>query len=195
MASVDFENLIKRVYDGDATAASELVRNYEPEIRRIIRFKMRDPSLRRVIDSTDICQSVFAKFFFRASLGQFELKSPPELIGLLARMATNRVIDRYRTEQSQRRLVRTRSGDLMVGDNGQQIDRGQLPENEVEYNELLVKVRQRLSGEELQISKLRSSGKSWLEVAEKLGSSPQALRKKLERACDRIFGEMGIAEA
>ena len=75
------------------------------------------------------------------------------------------------------------------------MDAAQLPENVVEYDELLAKVRQRLSSEELQISRLRASGNSWLEVSEKLGASPQALRKRLERACDRVFGEMGIAEA
>lgn len=193
--AAQFSDLINRVYSGDSAAAAELVRDYEPEIRRIIRFKMRDPKLRRVIDSTDICQSVFAKFFFRASLGQFEIETPSDLVALLAKMATNRVIDRYRTEQSQQRLVESRTKQLDFDENGQQMDAAHLPENVVEYEDLLAQVRQRLTSDEKQISRLRASGSSWLEVSEKLGASPQALRKKLERACNRIFGEMGITEA
>jgi DNA-directed RNA polymerase specialized sigma subunit len=37
-----FENLIRRVRAGDAEAAAELVKGYEPTIRRMVRMRMRD---------------------------------------------------------------------------------------------------------------------------------------------------------
>ena len=59
--------LIRQVRNGDEAAAVELVRRYEPVIRRQIRvwLRMQDPRLRRVFDSMDVCQSVMASFFVR----------------------------------------------------------------------------------------------------------------------------------
>ncbi len=189
-----FDLLLNQVFAGDSAAAAQLVREYEPEIRRIVRFRLRDPRIRRVIDSTDICQSVFAKFFLGASLGKFDLDSPQDLVKLLARMATNRVIDRYRSETSQRRLIESRSREREYEHGHELLDQSHLPERVAEYRELLTGVQKRLTSEERAISKLRSAGCSWLEVSRQLGSSPHALRKKLKRACDRIFDELGINE-
>jgi len=50
-ADHDFGELLRLVRAGDADAAAELVRQYEPEIRRTIRVRLTDPRLRRVVDS------------------------------------------------------------------------------------------------------------------------------------------------
>ena len=63
MTEEPFEALINRVRAGDERAATDLVRRYEPEIRREVRFLLRDPFLRRTFDSMDICQSVMGSFF------------------------------------------------------------------------------------------------------------------------------------
>ena len=67
-----FRDLIRRVRAGDEDAAKEIVRIYEPAIRREARVRLVDPRLRRLFDSMDICQSVFASFFVRAAMGQYE---------------------------------------------------------------------------------------------------------------------------
>src|SRR5262245_23610315 len=54
-----FDELMRRVRAGDEQAAADLVRRYEPAIRRAVRVRLRDPQLRRLLDSIDICQSVF----------------------------------------------------------------------------------------------------------------------------------------
>ena len=64
-SDTSFEELITRVRAGNEEAAAELVREYEPEIRREIHFRLTDPSLRRIVESVDICQSVLANFFAR----------------------------------------------------------------------------------------------------------------------------------
>jgi len=68
--SIDIADLIARVRAGDQAAAAELVRDYEPHVRRAVRIQLRDPRLRSVFDSADICQSVMASFFARLALGQ-----------------------------------------------------------------------------------------------------------------------------
>src|SRR5206468_9976043 len=54
-----FADLIGRVRAGDGRAAAELVRRYEPAVRVAVRVRLTDPGLRRVLDSMDVCQSVF----------------------------------------------------------------------------------------------------------------------------------------
>src|SRR5260370_4819279 len=83
MDETSFFEFIKRVRAGDEQAATELVRQYETEIRREVRLRLRDGRLRRGFDSVDICQSVLASFFVRAALGQYELEEPQQLIKLL----------------------------------------------------------------------------------------------------------------
>src|SRR4051794_2951522 len=84
----EYLRFIRRVRDGDGRAAEELVRRYEPEIRLEVRtwLRLRDPRLRRVFDSMDICQSVMASFFVRAAIGEYELDEPRQLIRLLVGM-------------------------------------------------------------------------------------------------------------
>src|SRR5206468_1481154 len=64
---VPFQELIRRVRQGDEAAAAVLVRHYEPAIRRAVRFRLLDTRLGAVRDSTYICQSVLASFFVRAA--------------------------------------------------------------------------------------------------------------------------------
>src|SRR5205823_710756 len=79
----EFRDLIRRVRAGEEAAAFELVRQYEPEIRRAVRIRLNDPHMHRVLDSMDICQSVLANFFTRAAAGQFDLEQPAQLLKLL----------------------------------------------------------------------------------------------------------------
>ena len=51
-----FEELIRRVRAGDQDAATELVRRYEPAIRRAVRFRLADTRLQRVLDSREAKQ-------------------------------------------------------------------------------------------------------------------------------------------
>ena len=97
----EFRDLIGRVRAGDEEAARELLSQYEDSIRRIIRVRMTDPALRRQMDSVDVCQSVMADFFVRTALGQFDFDSPNQLIGLLATMARNRLINHVKMQKGE----------------------------------------------------------------------------------------------
>src|SRR5262245_2798467 len=106
-----FTELIRRVRGGDAEAAAEIVRRYEPEVRRAIRLRLTDTGLRRVFDSMDICQSVLGNFFVRAAAGQFELEQPEKLLRLLVEMARNKLHDQVSYHQAARRDQRRLEND------------------------------------------------------------------------------------
>src|SRR5262249_17799191 len=98
-----FEALIRRVRGGDQEAAAELVRLYQPAIRRAVRVRLVDERLHRLLDSMAVCQSVLASFFMRAALGQFDLEKPEQLLKLLATMARNKLASAARKERTQGR--------------------------------------------------------------------------------------------
>ena len=142
----EYTDFIRRIRQGDERAAEELIRRYEPEIRLEIRtlLRLRDPRLRRVFDSMDICQSVMVSFFLRAAVGDFDLDEPSQLIRLLVGMARNRLAERVRFHQRHRRDVRR------TGTSAQEEwtipAESESPSEVISRNELLVMFRGRLSG-------------------------------------------------
>src|SRR5438067_2234200 len=93
---ISFKTFIRRVRAGDGHAAMELVERYGPAIRRAVRVRLRDPRLQRLVESVDICQSVFASFFLRTALGQYDIESPDQLLRLLSTIARNKLANQAR---------------------------------------------------------------------------------------------------
>jgi len=188
--SETFLDLLQRVRVGDPSAAADLVQQFEPELRRVIRVCLNDPRLRRVLDSADVCQSVLANFFVRISVGEFDLRQPEQLLHLLIVMARNKVRDKARHQQADcrdQRRIQTQNG---------QLDRLEArepsPDRVVEQRDLLAEVRRLLTDEERQLADQRLQGLDWNEIAAQLGGTPAGLRKKLSRALDRIVARLGL---
>ncbi|MFO0847843.1 MAG: sigma-70 family RNA polymerase sigma factor [Gemmataceae bacterium] len=181
-----FRELIARVRAGDQAAATALVKEYEPEVRRFVRVKLTDPHLRQFLDSADICQSVLAAFFVRAMAGQFDLAEPADLVRLLTAMARNRIIDHARRPAAARPPV--------VGPEVWAVipARGETPSQVASFQELVVEALKRLSPEERQLADRRAAGTSWQEVADEFGVPADTARKRLERALDRVCADLGI---
>jgi RNA polymerase sigma-70 factor (ECF subfamily) len=185
-----FHELIRRVRAGDEDAARELVRLYEPAIRREARVRLVDPRLRRIFDSMDICQSVFSSFFARAAMGQYDIEKPAQLLGLLTAMSRKKLIDHAREEQAARRDHRRLSAGSQDLRNARDVNPS--PSQQVAGEELLREFRKRLSEEERRLADQRAMNRDWAEIAAEQGGSPEALRKKLTRAVDRVARELGL---
>ncbi|HUQ71316.1 MAG TPA: sigma-70 family RNA polymerase sigma factor [Planctomycetaceae bacterium] len=188
-----FCDLVQRVRRGDGLAAEELVRAYEPEVRRAIRVRLTDARLRRLVDSVDICQSVLAGFFVRTAAGQFDLQTPEQLLKLLVTMARNRVIDWARHANADRRDGhRQVSLELDNGDLRPLAEKEPSPVSVLVNRELLDRVRDRLSPAERQLMEQRAAGQEWDEIAKGLGEQANAVRMRLTRALDRVAAELGL---
>jgi RNA polymerase sigma-70 factor (ECF subfamily) len=182
--------LMQGVRAGDQAAAAEVVRRYEAALRQAVRVRLRDTRLRRLFDSADVCQSVFASFFVRAALGQYEVDHPEQMVRLLQAMARNKVVNRVEREAAgPRDYRRTAAGDVRDVDAAAP---GPTPSWVATCRELLEDARRRLSPEERRLLDLREAGRGWQEIADELGGSPQALRKRLERAVERVAEELGL---
>src|SRR4029453_16591416 len=104
--AISFTDFVRRIRAGDDAAAEELVRRYEPLIRREVRLRIEDERLNRAFDSVDVCQSVLASFFVRAATGEYDLEGPDQLVRLLVTMARNKLASKARHEHRQRRDYR-----------------------------------------------------------------------------------------
>jgi RNA polymerase sigma-70 factor (ECF subfamily) len=182
----DYADFIRRIRSGDARAAEELVRRFEREIRLEVRtcLRLRDARLRRVFDSMDVCQSVLASFFVRASVGEFDLDEPSQLIRLLVGMARNKLADQVKHHQRRRRDIR-RVG-LSDPAEAQTGVTEETPSELIAGQELLQMVRERLSEDERRIAELRSQGHDWAAVAREIGGTAEGRRKQLARAIGRV---------
>lgn len=189
----EYTDFIRRIRAGDGEAAAELVRRYEPLIRREVRLHLEDRRLRRVFDSMDVCQSVLASFFVRTAAGQYDLDQPEQLLRLLVTMARNKLASAARRQHRQRRDGRrvVADADAVAG----VAAAGPSPSALVAGEELLRRFRACLGPEERQLADFRCEGLSWAAIAARLGGTPQARRVQLARAVDRAATALGLDEA
>jgi RNA polymerase sigma-70 factor (ECF subfamily) len=146
--------------------------------------------MRQVLDSMDVCQSVLASFFVRTALGQYELESPAQLVGLLTRIARNKLLNQLERSRTQRRDMRRQAS---YDDHaGAVTDRASDPSKQASAREILAQVRERLDPAERYLADERSQGRPWQELAQELGATDDALRKKLTRALSRVMEELGL---
>jgi RNA polymerase sigma-70 factor (ECF subfamily) len=190
LAEGSFDDFIRRIRSGDEEAARELVQRYEPVIRLEVRRRLNDPSLYRLFDSVDICQSVLLSFFIRARLGQYDLSEAGQLVRLLIAMARKKLAFQARKQHSQRRDSRRQ-----VAEGGRLLETvtdGPGPDSLAIARDLLTALRQRLTSQEIQLAELREQGLTWPEIAFQVGGTPQARRRQLERALDRVASQVGL---
>jgi RNA polymerase sigma factor (sigma-70 family) len=179
-----FTELLKRVRNGDAEAAAELVGSYESAIRVAVRTRLSDPALRRQFDSMDVCQSVLASFFLRAAAGEYDLIDPSQLVALLTKMAHNKLAMRARREYRLRRDVRRvlPQGDAHL----ETVAAADKPTQQVLERELIDRAFDLMEPQLREIATMRAADMEWSEIARQLGGTADARRKQFQRAVDRI---------
>jgi len=180
----EFAEFIRRIRAGDDQAAKELVERYEPVIRREVRMRLRDPRLYSRFDWTNVCQSVMASFFLRAASGEYDLADAGQLLGLLVVMTRHKLAKQERKHRAARRDYRR----LEACDPAYLETRSPAPSPSrmIAGRELLEEFHRRLSSEERLLADLRAQGCEWAEIADQIGGTPQARRKQLARAIDRV---------
>lgn len=189
----NFTDLVARIRSGDEQAAAELVRQYEPLVRREIRFRLTDRRLRRSLDSIDICQSAMASFFVQSTHGRFDLNEPAQVIKLLIGIARNKLAFAARKERAQRRDIRrlahTGIDDLNPADSATAT-----PSQIVAQEELVELAREQLSEVECQLAARRAAGQDWAGIAAEMGGTPDGRRQQLTRAFDRVARRLATSD-
>ncbi len=181
----EFSALLGHARSGDADAATELVRRYEPELRRYVRVRLTDSRLRRFVDSVDICQSILGRFFVGFFAGKYELQSPQQLIALLLRMAKNEVCDQIRKQHAARRGGREAQASALHSMEAL-ADSCMNPSEQASNAELVEKMLDELSSHERLLAERRMAGFGWAELAAELQTNAEVLRKRFTRVLQRV---------
>jgi RNA polymerase sigma factor (sigma-70 family) len=182
-----FRDLVARLQAGDQSAAAELVRQYEPVIRCHLRVYLTDSRLRRLVDSVDICQSVLGAFFAR--MKRLRLETSAEVQALLLKMARNKLLGLARKQNAAKR-----GGERQDREKAGEVE--MIPAAEPSPSELLGRreqvdaIRNRLTAEENVLAAFWAEGTTYVEMAARLGGTPDALRMKLQRAFARVRNEL-----
>jgi RNA polymerase sigma factor (sigma-70 family) len=189
---VDFLDLVQRARSGDQTAATELVRRFEPFIQRMVRIRMRRRGdrdrLRHDVGSADVCQSVFRSLFRGLKKNRYRLEQPADLEKVL------HVMIRYNLATKARRSsVKLRE---LLNDFEQQgwVDSGPQPDEEVAQQDLIRAIQEEFSAEELDILTQSLDGTPWEAIGLKLGTTADAARMRLKRAVHRVRKKMGTED-
>lgn len=190
MTDHGFAAMIERIRQGDSTAAEELLRQYEPLVRRQVRMRLSDTRMTRLYDSVDYSQSVFASFFLRAVDGQFEIHEPQDLIRLLVTMTRNKIADSARKQLSDKRDGARSDVESQVFHAVPTTESS--PSQLVSFRELLERAKEKMSEEEVAIAELRREGLQWDEIANRLGGTAQSRRMQFSRALERIVKDLDL---
>lgn len=188
-----FAEFLSRIRAGDDEAAKELVRQYEPLIRREVRMLIGDDRLNRAFDSMDVSQSVLASFFKRAEAGSYQIERFEQLAKLLVAMARNKLVSRVRSERRLIRDARRLSAEPEVLE--QLVDSCPSPSEHLARREELELFKSALRDDERAIYELRTEGLSWAEVAARLGGTGQARRMQFSRGLQRLERQLDQHES
>jgi RNA polymerase sigma-70 factor (ECF subfamily) len=156
------------------------------------KIRLRDPRLLRVVDSMDICQSVLASFFVKAASGGYDLETPERLLALLVTIARRKVA--YHARRQKAKMRDQHREESFGSESSEPVAAGPSPSQLVAGRELLEEFRKRLSAEERRLADMRADGYEWAEIAAHVGGTPQARRKQLARAADRVTSELRLEE-
>jgi RNA polymerase sigma-70 factor (ECF subfamily) len=98
--SVDnsLEQLLEKLSQGDAAAAEQVFRAYEPYLRLVVRRQL-SPGLRAKFDSADVVQSVWADVLGDFRQAGWRFNDAAHLRAFLVKATRNRFIDRVRQHQ------------------------------------------------------------------------------------------------
>jgi DNA-directed RNA polymerase specialized sigma24 family protein len=182
-----FSQWLSNIRRGDPSASSQLVELYTPVLRRVIRARLIHRRTGCLIDPLDVCQIVFGSFFARVADSWPRVESMDQLTALMIAMARNSVRDELRRHTAIRRDHRRRVASDRSRLQLHQLEaRGLSPCEVIDYLELRDLVLRHLTFDEWSLLEDRLSGRSWESIAVERGNPAVVLRKKLNRAVQRV---------
>lgn len=170
---------------------AERDRAFEDLVRLLmimVRARM-SPKLRASRESVDVCQSVAKSFVLDWQAGKIQFENQAALAGYLQTIVRNKLADLSRRDTAQRRgggeapiAIDDHHG---VPADAIQAD-GAGASTIAEAEELHQRLIGEITPEEHQLIDLRRRGLDWNQIADMLGESSAALRKRWSRLQERI---------
>jgi RNA polymerase sigma factor (sigma-70 family) len=185
MSTDPLDELLERLSGGDAAAAEQVFRTYEPSLRALVR-RMLPVQLRSKFDSVDVVQSVWVDLLkgFRDSGWTFT--SVAQLRAFLIKVTRNRFIDRVRKNRVA--LEHQRPLEAMAPE-GSPESGTDSPSEKAEADELWERMVELCPPAHRELLRLKREGYSLAEIAERTGLHESSVRRILYELARKLASE------
>jgi DNA-directed RNA polymerase specialized sigma24 family protein len=173
MAAPELQDFFAVLHRGDPETLAYWLRQHGRFLRSVIRLRLLDGRLRRVMDTNDVFQSLLKDFLSRDEGDLPAPEAASQMRAYLTAAANHKIQTRARKE---RRHLGSLPDDCEPAGGAPPADRG------VAARDFLDAVAARLAGENRRLLDLKVQGLTWAEIAARVGGRPDALRIRLDRA-------------
>lgn len=175
MSADPLDEMLEKLNSGDAAAAEQVFREYEPYLRMLVRRQLR-PALRAKFDSMDVVQSVWADVLEGLNDSGWQFADSTQLRAFLSRLARNRFLDRCRKHK---KALATEERLVGAADAGMLADDTPRPSEVAQRNELWNRMLALCPPGHHELLRLKSEGLGLAEIAARTGLHPSSVRRIL----------------
>jgi RNA polymerase sigma-70 factor (ECF subfamily) len=179
------EKLIAAYRQGDQAAASELFERYYSRLLELIRRQF-GWKLRQVEGSMDVAQSVLRSFFSQIRQNRVQIAPDDSLWPLLATIAINKVRNRGKFWQ---RDKRNPDREIPLAAGGDPLEQGPSPDDAAAIKELIDRLLEPFSERRRRIIQLILEGSPVGEIAKEVGSTERTVYNT-RRAAAKILEQV-----
>ena len=175
-----FRRKMNSLRAGDESAAWDLIEQYEPHLKRVVRRKL-DERMRSKFDSVDFVQMVWTSFFRHPSR-VVAFDEPDQLLKYLIQVAKHKVIEEYRRRlQTQKyNITKEQSMDDSRVAVTNAPTTAETPSKIAVARERWTNLMSNQSERNREIVRMRISGATYQEIAEKLDIHERTARRVIE---------------
>jgi RNA polymerase sigma factor (sigma-70 family) len=182
MSAEHLDQLLAGLNSGDARAAEQVLRTYEPYLRILVRRELR-AELRTKFDTSDVVQSVWTDLLEGIQKRGWHFADPPHLQAFLVRLMKNRFIDLCRKHRPalahEQQLVDGALAETVAGT----VPR---PSEVAQSNELWERILALCPANHRELVRMKLKGMSAEEIASRTGLHPNSVRRILVELAARV---------
>jgi RNA polymerase sigma-70 factor (ECF subfamily) len=179
MKTPALDQLLDKLCSGDAAAAEQAFREYEPYLRKVVR-RLLPQRLRAKFDSVDIVQSAWSDLLQGFRDAGWRFASATQLRAFLVRATRNRFIDRYRQHDQRVRQEEPLNPALP--------DAQPTPSALAQAGDLWQRLLALCPPEYQPILRLKQQGTPLDEIAAQTGLHPGSIRRILRQLACQVAG-------
>jgi RNA polymerase sigma-70 factor (ECF subfamily) len=173
--------LLERLGQGDVAAAEQVVADYEPYLRALVRRSLPEP-LRAKFDSIDVIQSVWVHVLHAVRAGAWQVVDRARLRALLVTVARRRLVSRYRQHRAAVEREQPGGADLA----GLPAPGQPRPSEVAQADELWERMLALCPPEHHELLRLRRQGLLLNEIASRTGMHEGSVRRVLRQLARQL---------
>jgi RNA polymerase sigma-70 factor (ECF subfamily) len=181
MSAEPLDRLLDRLGQGDEQAAEQIIADYEPFLRLMVRRYFPD-RIRGKFDSADVVQSVWIHVLAGLRAGTWQFADTAHLKAFLVRVARRRLVSRYRHHHGA--LDREHPGPVDLDQLPTRVQ--SRPSEEVQAEELWQKMLALCPPPHREVLRLRRQGLLLDEISQRTGLHEGSVRRILRRVARQL---------